>query len=589
MGSSKPAFIAVLVSLFTAGLAGCGGGAGASSAGMQVVPPAVATARPASGPVTYLQNSGALVSSGSIIAGTHQALIAIMSGASNVSSFRTDTLSVSTGAGTQSSTRALASRRSSAVPMHLAPVEAFPADDRVLQQRVRQLASAADGAQARGTQARGTQSVLPANIAVGTAASIWVERGSLSGSRVNVQVPARVAAQTEHANIWIDATLTFTPDQIAQIGADVENAYTSDTAHFASPDYASNAPGMQPRFTACAPGGAKQGTAAAYITQPADRRIDVMVVNSANLGGIGGYFTGANLMKQSVLNCLNGSGNTYESNEAPFIFVGWFAGSGSAYELQEDLVRSTAHEFQHLINFVNHAILAPGASSPSFDGNEPAYVNEGLSMLAQDLAVSTMYGSRGVQFDVDDALARANVYLSAPQNYSLSAFSGVDPVSWGGDSTAQFNCGGGCYGAAYLFQRYLRDRFGGDAYTHAMETSGMNGDRNLQNATGESAADLYGDFALAMSADTLGVTSADPRFRFGSLDIAGMYSDQFGVPTQLGGLYSVPFSSSSDVSAPIGGFTFVSLQNVPSSGTQISVSDHATVPGFSLEGGLAQK
>jgi hypothetical protein len=295
-------------------------------------------------------------------------------------------------------------------------------------------------------------------------------------------------------------------------------------------------------------------------------------------------------MTQATLNCLNGSAGTYESNGAPFIFVGWFANSGAAYDLQEDLVRSTAHELQHLINFVNHGILAAGASSGSFNGNEEPYVNEGLSMLAQDLAVSTMYGSRGVQFDVDDALSRASVYLAAPSNYSLSGFSGADPVSWGGNGSAQYNCGGGCYGAAYLFQRYLRDRFGGDAYTHAMETSGFTGESNLQHATGESAASLFGDFALAMAADSLHVASTDPRFAFGSLDLSGSYPDQFGASVTLGGVFAIPYSGSPvAVNAPVGGFAFVSIGSVPANGTGVTVSDRATASGFALEGGLAQK
>ncbi len=376
---------------------------------------------------------------------------------------------------------------------------------------------------------------------------------------------------------------------LTQIAADFENAYASDTAHFASPDYPPDAPGMQGRYSACATGGGSQGTTQAYISEPADRRIDVMIVNGSNLGGMGGYFSAANLMQQSALNCLNGSGTTYESNEAPFIFVGWFASSGSTYELQEDLVRSTAHELQHLINFVNHGILAPGASSTSFNGNETTYVNEGLSMLAQDLAVARMYSSQGVQFDVDDALGRANVYLAAPQNYSLSAFTGIDPSSWGGNGNPQYNCGAGCYGGAYLFERYLRDRFGGDSYTHAMETSGMTGTDNLQNATGETAASLFGDFALAMAADSLQVSSADPRFRFGSLGLSGTYGDQFGAVHTLGGLFAQPISGTSvNVSAPVGGFAFVSVPNVPASGSPVQISDRASAPGFALEGGLAQ-
>lgn len=581
-----PRFEAALVSLFVVALAGCGGGggSGAQSAAAPIIPPALATPTPSAGaPVGYLQSAGSLTTSGTIVSGAHSALVAIMSGDSVASSFAGDSLSVSTGAAVQSAQRAQSSR--AAAPPRVSPIEAFPADDRMLLRRMQTLRVSGSG-----PVARHAQSVLPATLTVGSGASLWVQKGSLGGSRVNVRVPATLLAQSAHTNIWIDNTLQLPQSSIAQIVTDAENAYTSDTAHFASPDYSSNAPGLQARYSACAAGGASQGTAAAYISEPADRRIDVMVVNSSNLGGLGGYFSAANLMTQATLNCLNGSGTTYESNEAPFIFVGWFAGSGSTYELQEDLVRSTAHELQHLINFVNHGILAAGASSASFNGNETPYINEGLSMLAQDLAVQLMYGSRGVRFDADDAVARAGVYLAAPSNYSLSAFAGIDPSAWGGTGMPQYNCAGGCYGAAYLFERYLRDRFGGDAYTRAMETGGVTGDANLQAATGEGASSLFGDFALAMAADTLGVPSPDTRFTFGSLHLSGSYADQFGAKTNLGGLYAQPFSGNAvNVTAPVGGFAFVSMGTVPAGGTSVSVSDYASAPGFSLEGGLAQK
>jgi len=491
-------------------------------------------------------------------------------------------LTVSTSTGAQGAVRTAAIARSVQAP-RVDPVEAFPADDSALLRKLQMLQTPL----ARTRSLVRTRNALH-SMSIGSTADLWVQKGSLSGSRVNAQVPATLLAQSQHANIWVDSSLSLSQSELAQVQADFENAYASDTAHFASPDYGSNAPGMQPQYTTCAQGGAKQGTGAAYIQEPADHRIDVMIVNSSNLGGLGGYFSGANLMTQSTLNCLNGSNTTYESNEAPFIFVGWFADSGTNYVLQEDLVRSTAHEFQHLINFVNHSILAPGASSSSFNGYEETYINEGLSMLAQDLAVQRMYGAHGVQFDVDDAMSRATVYLSAPSQYSLTAFSGIDPSSWGGNGSAQYNCGGGCYGGAYLFERYLRDRFGGDEYTHEMETSGVVGDQNLQAATGESESSLIGDFTLAMAANTLQVNSPDSRFRFGSLNLTGTYADQFGQSTSLTGVSALPYSGTGmSVNAPLGGVAFVRISSVPAAGTPISVT--TSTPSFALQGGLAQK
>ena len=517
--------------------------------------------------------------------GAHQAIVAVMSSADQSSnSFASDSLVVTApGSAAQSLSRARAARVAVS-PKHITPVEAFPADDGRLLQRLQRFA-APPSAHAN-TLGRNRQGILPQTLRAGVQADIWVQQGPMSGPRPSVQVPATLLYQTPHGNIWVDNTIAGAlRNSVSQIGEDFENAYVSDTARFASPDYPSSAPGLQPQYASCAGGGSRQGTTSAYIQEPADRRIDVMVVNGPALGGLGGYFSVANLMPQSALNCLNGN---YESNEAPFIFVGYFSGD-QTYELQEDLVRSTAHELQHLINFVNHGILAAGASSSSFNGYESTFVNEGLSMLAQDFAVQTMYGGQGVQFDAADALQRANAYLADPGNYSLSGFTGIDPSNWGGGGVPVYNCNGGCYGAAYLFQRYLRDRFGGDAYTRTMETSGVVGPANLQATTGESASQLQDDFALAMAADTMGITTADHRFKFGALSLTQSYRDQFGGTTNLGGVFAAQISgSSATVHAALGGFAYVAIGSVPSSGMSVQVTDQASVSGFGLAGGLAQ-
>jgi hypothetical protein len=583
----KTAALSITVTVLGLVLTGCGGGGGTGSNALSVLPAPVQTQSPLiaqGGPVTYLQSNGPLSSSGAIAQGAHQAIVAVMSGSTQASNtFASDTLLV----GTPNTTSQSAVRISSATsrilaPKHIAPVEAFPADDGALVQRLQRFSVAAAPA-----ATRTRQSVLPSTLRVGAQAPIWVQQGPMSGSRPSVQVQATLLAQTTHGNIWVDNSIVSTlKPNISQVEADFENAYTSDVAHFASPDYPSNAPGLQPQYSACSSSGAKQGTTPAYIQEPADRRIDVMVVNGPALGGLGGYFSVANLMPQPALNCLNGG---YESNEAPFIFVGWFGGNGATYELQEDLVRSTAHELQHLINFVNHGILAGGASSASFNGYESTFVNEGLSMLAQDFAVQSMYGPQGLQFDSADALQRASAYLANPGNFSLTNFIGIDSANWGGNGTPVYNCNGGCYGGAYLFQRYLRDRFGGDAYTHAIETSGVVGTANLQAITGESAGQLQDDFALAMAANTMGVSSSDRRFEFGSLSLTQTYHDQLGGNTVLSGVFATPATgTSTSIHAPVGGFAYVAIPSVPSSGLTVQVTDQASVGGFSLAGGLAQ-
>jgi hypothetical protein len=122
-----------------------------------------------------------------------------------------------------------------------------------------------------------------------------------------------------------------------------------------------------------------------------------------------------------------------------------------------------------------------------------------------------------------------------------------------------------------------------------LETSGTVGTANLQGVTGESAGQLQDDFALAMAANTMGVRSTDPRFNFGTLNLMQSYRDQFGGNTALGGVFATPLSgTATTVQAPVGGFAYVSVPSVPSSGMTVQVTDQASVSGFGLTGGLAQ-
>jgi len=316
------------------------------------------------------------------------------------------------------------------------------------------------------------------------------------------------------------------------------------------------------------------------------------ILDTASLGsGVGGYFSSVNYTPQEIWNyfILNGGGGTVpKSNEAPFIYCGWFPGNGANYELQEDLVRGSAHELQHLINFVNHSILPAAASTYSFDGYEDPFINEGLSMLSQDLAVNALHPTQS--FDVADAMSHAQQYLSSPQNYSLSGFIGIDPSSWGGNgSTPKYNCGGGCYGSAYLFQRYLRDRFGGDPYTQGMETSQQTGFANLQvNARNEGAAALMGDFAVAIATNSQQISPPAATFNLGTFNTRATYTDQFGrnrVLTGVASAITLPVNGTASASPPFGGFEFFGF--APNNGAPVSIVDGGTGT-FALFGGLAQ-
>lgn len=558
------------ISIFSLALAGCGGGGGGSQSPGAILP--VTNVPQSSGPVGYMTNTGSK-SSGSIAAGSASAVVAVMSSDTQASGFSADSFTVTTAAASSQSQSVRRAGPRVSRPAHAQAPELFAADDGVL---LKQLAQHAEtGAAPRGVQPEARTTAA----SVGSQMQVWVQQGY--PSRANTLIPATLVAQSTHGNIWVQTTLAPALQPLApQLASVFENAFASDTQNFASADYSNTAPALHPQYATCSSTGAKQGTGTAYITEPADHRIDVMIVDTSQIGGLGGYFTGANLMTQGALNCLSG---TYRSNQAPFIFVGWSSSFGNDYEIREDYVRSTAHELQHLINFVNHSILAAGAASSSFNGNEQQYLNEGLSMLAQDFAVNRLYGQT---FDAADALPRAAAYLAQPANFSISAFTGID-ASWG-STTPQNNCSGGCYGGAYLFARYLRDRFGA-GFAQRVETSGTTGAANLQAVTGEPAGELFGDFALAMAASAVGADTQGTRFAFGTLDLNGTYADQFGTQHPMGGLAPTAASgSSTTVSAPLGGFAFVAVPAVPPAGMNVQISDGNVAGGFSLLGGLAQ-
>jgi hypothetical protein len=389
-----------------------------------------------------------------------------------------------------------------------------------------------------GTAASAMRHTRSLPTSLGATNSFWVNAFAIgtNGSSYQ-QEAATLQAITTHGYIWVANSLGLSTSIANTIGQDFENAWTSDTLHFGTPLYTITAPGASGLYSTCdANGNPLVGTVPTIVT-PLDSKIVVLVVDPAALGnGVGGYFESTNYIPQLALNCLIGQTYGYtaatvpRSNEAPMFFDGYFASHGTTYETGEDLVRGTAHEFQHLINFVNHNVLQGGTNY------EDRWINEGMSMLAQDLAVRQLYP--GTSNDVDDALYHAQLYLSAPEYVSLTAFTAVNPST----SVQTYNCSS-CYGAEFLFQRYLYDRFGGDTYLKKMLGGTAVSYANLQQATGIDPTQAISDFAVALAASNTGTTT-DPRFVFTGLNLHATYNDPLGlyVSTTLSGPSPVTFA-----------------------------------------------
>ena len=521
------------VALLVLALAGCGGGGG-GGASPPYTPPVTPAATPTPSPtstasgapapaptVGYLAGSGSSFS-GTTRAGTSAVTVAAISEIliprPTAPAFLPVGIRVDVGNGTQSAARqanVLAPATNSA-PVS-SPRVSLSAERAVNYEQLR--------VSMRSLRRSPTATVVAPAAAPASSRTFAVLTGSIGSSgNTYAQVATTLQQTTPHAYVYVDSTLGLSPALVTAIAADFENAYLSDTLHFGTPDYPNNAPfgPLNGTGTPCDSSGNKIAGAnpIPVVIADSDPHTAVVVVSQSNAGnGEGGYFDPNNYFVQSFANC-----NRAVSNQTPMIVLVW-PNSGNAnanFETQEDMVRVTAHEFQHLINFVNHCILAPVCTP----GDDP-FMNEGLSMLAQDFAVHQLYPN--LAYDVDEGLYFAGQFLQNPQSFNIGSFTGIDA----GGSTPAFNCNG-CYGGAYLFQRYLYNRFGGDAYTRAMTSAGGVAKANLFNVTGFDYGPLLGDFSIALMSSQNSLT-ASAAFTF-ALNPSGGYVDQFGKTFTLPGL-----------------------------------------------------
>lgn len=131
-----------------------------------------------------------------------------------------------------------------------------------------------------------------------------------------------------------------------------------------------------------------------------------------------------------------------------------------------------AHEFQHMINTGQRYILQGNASSP----DEQLWLNEGLSHLAENLC----------GYDTQNT-ARVKLYLHGGLHRAVSLTQGPADLYE--------------RGAAYLFCRYLADRWPGVDFTRSLIGGPAAGPANVAQATGESFSQLFKDWVAAIYLD----------------------------------------------------------------------------------------
>jgi hypothetical protein len=394
-------------------------------------------------------------------------------------------------------------------------------------------------AQSGRRQPADAQIVYPTTL--GSTASFYVPT-QLPGA-VQIQVTATLVLATSHAYVWLDNQIAAdgangkpvpTQATLAAYGSAFETAYAVDSQHFGTPEYTTSSPGYAGKlgpYQDCDTNGNVVNDAGEpfYIAPPNGKHI-VLIVSPKGLNpNFSGFHSAVDQIRRGVSNCFS-----YEtSNEASMVTLKWPSDATfttpdiQTFESQEDAIRLAAGTFENDVEFAQHFMVHSDFSQTLSD---QSFIEYGLGALAGDFAIANRYGNQPA-LDVDSSVSNAAAsYLAAPHYASLTAVGGGDQRT--GAAVAQCS---GCIGAAYLFQRYLYDRFGGDAYLHALIQSSSTGYGNLQAAIGGyPVSTAITDFGIALAASGTGLTT-DSRFSFTSFNPYGTYTDQFGRSVSLQG------------------------------------------------------
>lgn len=339
-----------------------------------------------------------------------------------------------------------------------------------------------------------------------------------------VNVTATLKAVSQRAYVWVDNVSLGNPNEFpdqsvfATTAANFDSYFAIETQAF-GPGYS---PANVSNFAQCDTNG-NQLPQNQYQPIPdmtgVDPHISVLITDALVGTGEGGYFFGGDLIAQNILNCSPPL--RYPSNGLPMIVIGsdnYPTGPNlpqynPGYWLGTDMPRSLSHELQHYLHNLNKYYGKLATNQPFIV--DEAWIDEGSSMLAEDLAAN------GVAIDTP---RYSYSYMVEPSEFSLTSFIGYQPNPLSTSSPSPYGFyayTAGNYGAAYLFMRYIYDRFGGAAALHAVYSDFRPGNGFQSNVNpilaaagnAESWSQLYGEWAIAVSAQSSGITS-DPRYSF---------------------------------------------------------------------------
>ena len=322
-----------------------------------------------------------------------------------------------------------------------------------------------------------------------------------------IPVKFTLGITSKYGNIWVDNSIGVS--NLQSIANAYDNAYLSDAANFGPASYPSTAPAFSFTYPACDSYGKLIGKSQRFVQDSGN--VNILLLNGNTVGNlIGGWFDQQSLEPQEVLNCTE---DLYSnSNGGKFIVISLPI---NGYSITQ-YTAMFAFETERLINFVNHDILY---NANSKDITEDLWIDEGLAMLAEDLAVGGYY---------DDTLSFSSLYLSETSFCSLTGFSCYNGTRWSALDPASF-------GGSYLFARYLYDHYN---LKNLIATS-LVGQANLESISGLPFKQLFSNFAAALATNGLSL-----NLQKSNTSISGK-SYLFGGPTL-----------NSTTSIPIGGINY---------------------------------
>ena len=391
-------------------------------------------------------------------------------------------------------------------------------------------------------------------------------------------VATTLMAQGAHLNVWVDNADTGTSTSWDQFATDFDQIYAKDTQYFGGRTFPWLGSTQSPySFSECdANGNALQS--GQYVNQPNfsdgnnngfGAQIDMVITDKLG-SGEGGYFNAIDLVSNASARC-----SAAYSNEAQVFFAEAPGGMSPTFYQNGDVLRTEAHEFQHMLHAINKTYTIFAKNGPP-EISDPSWIDEGFSMLAEDLAYPSSPGPSG------DPIRYAYQYAIAPSNYSLTAFEGLACAPTATSTpcpTSIYNYTAGNYGAAYLFWRWAVDTYGTGILAKVIQSSdtGPNGTgiNEVQTAlNGIAFPQLFQQFSLAFAGSiaAYNVTAPQPY----TLQPSPTFDDSYGT-------YTIP--------SPCQGATSDShvICNANNTATFHFYGPQPPSPGYSLLAGGAQQ